>query len=41
MVSGGEKQKLATARLLYHKPKYAIVDCECSSAVVMLREGKM
>ena len=40
MVSGGEKQKLATARLLYHKPKYAIVD-ECSSAVVMLREGKM
>ena len=40
MVSGGEKQKLATARLLYHKPKYAIVD-ECSSAVAMLSEGKM
>lgn len=40
MVSGGEKQKLATARLLYHKPKYAIVD-ECGSAVAMLREGKM
>ena len=31
---------IRTARLLYHKPKYAIVD-ECGSAVAMLREGKM
>ena len=40
VLSLGEKQRLAIARLVHHKPRFAILD-ECSSAITSEMEQRL